>query len=339
MAFLDNSGDIILDAVLTDLGRKRMAEGDFRITQFALGDDEIDYSLYDANHPSGSAYFDLEILQTPVFEAFTRGNANINYGLLTFDGNADILYLPSMAINESTLTSAKRLYNNVIYLAVNQQTRDALVDAAAIGNTEQVVLEGGNEHVLFETGLNTANNDPAGTAKNRTDYIVNTGLLDSTMTLTADARFLSAVYAVEEGSTFSYPAGASAFNVTINLKGQPTPPTAGATGVVGRRVYTIPTISNLVEDQDVGGTTQATDISSINGPRGVATAMGFSVSPELRRDKNSAAPAKFSLHGKISQDLFGDSKTYDYIDTVIYLNGNTSGANIQTIIRIIRQAS
>ena len=64
MAFLDNSGDIILDAVLTDLGRKRMAEGDFRITQFALGDDEIDYSLYDANHPSGSAYFDLEEIVT-----------------------------------------------------------------------------------------------------------------------------------------------------------------------------------------------------------------------------------------------------------------------------------
>ena len=71
MAFLDNSGDIILDAVLTDLGRKRLAEGNFRITQFALGDDEVDYGLYDKDHPSGSAYYDLEILQTPVFEAFT----------------------------------------------------------------------------------------------------------------------------------------------------------------------------------------------------------------------------------------------------------------------------
>ena len=49
MAFLDNSGDIVLDAVLTDLGRKRMAEGNFRITQFALGDDEIDYRIYNKN--------------------------------------------------------------------------------------------------------------------------------------------------------------------------------------------------------------------------------------------------------------------------------------------------
>jgi len=55
MAFLDNSGDIILDAVLTDVGRKRMAAGNFRITKFTLGDDEIDYSLYNKDHPSGSA--------------------------------------------------------------------------------------------------------------------------------------------------------------------------------------------------------------------------------------------------------------------------------------------
>ena len=52
MAFLDNSGDIILDAVLTDIGRRRMANGDFSITKFALGDDEINYGLYDKNHPS-----------------------------------------------------------------------------------------------------------------------------------------------------------------------------------------------------------------------------------------------------------------------------------------------
>ena len=80
MAFLDNSGDIILDAVLTDTGRKRLAAGDgsFRIAKFALADDEIDYNLYNLNHPSGSAYYDLNILQSPVLEAFTN-NALIFY--------------------------------------------------------------------------------------------------------------------------------------------------------------------------------------------------------------------------------------------------------------------
>ena len=94
MGFLDNSGDIILDAVLTDVGRKRMARGNFKITKFSVGDDEIDYGLYQKNHPSGSAYYDLEILQTPILEAFTQPNANINYGLVSY-ARQDLLYIPS----------------------------------------------------------------------------------------------------------------------------------------------------------------------------------------------------------------------------------------------------
>ena len=51
MGFLDNSGDIILDAVLTDLGRERLARGDgsFKISKFALADDEINYGSYNKN--------------------------------------------------------------------------------------------------------------------------------------------------------------------------------------------------------------------------------------------------------------------------------------------------
>ena len=50
MAFLDNSGDIILDAVLTELGRKRMADGDFNITQFAFGDDTPTWTVKYENY-------------------------------------------------------------------------------------------------------------------------------------------------------------------------------------------------------------------------------------------------------------------------------------------------
>ena len=74
MAFLDNSGDIILDAVLTDTGRMRLAKGDgsFKIVKFALGDDEINYELYDKNNASGSAYYDIEIIQSPILEALPQ---------------------------------------------------------------------------------------------------------------------------------------------------------------------------------------------------------------------------------------------------------------------------
>ena len=98
MAFLDNSGDILLDAVLTDTGRMRMARGDFKIVKFALGDDEINYGLFEANHTSGSAYQDLKILQTPVFEAFTNNTSVMKSKLMTI-GRTNILYLPKILIN------------------------------------------------------------------------------------------------------------------------------------------------------------------------------------------------------------------------------------------------
>ena len=85
MAFLDNSGDIILDAVLTDTGRMRLARGDgsFKIAKFAFADDEIDYGNYNKNHSSGSAYFDLEIMQTPVLEAFTNNTSSMKSKLIS----------------------------------------------------------------------------------------------------------------------------------------------------------------------------------------------------------------------------------------------------------------
>ena len=71
MAFLDNSGDIIVDAVLTSVGRNLLASGRANplITKFGLSDTEIDYSLYNVNNTSGSAYYDINIYTLPVFEA------------------------------------------------------------------------------------------------------------------------------------------------------------------------------------------------------------------------------------------------------------------------------
>jgi len=106
MAFLDNSGDIILDAVLTDTGRMRLATGNFDIAYYGFGDDEINYALYrNANHssgahPSGSAYYDLDILQTPILEAFTDNAANLKSRLVTYTGVTH-LNLPILKLNES----------------------------------------------------------------------------------------------------------------------------------------------------------------------------------------------------------------------------------------------
>jgi len=124
MGFLDNSGDIILDVVLTDHGRMLLAKGDgsFQITKFALSDEEIDYSLYDKNHPSGSAYYDLEILQAPILEAFTNNGSTMKTRLQTYT-NMELLFLPVLRLNERVSIN-KRASNGAYMIPVNAETED-----------------------------------------------------------------------------------------------------------------------------------------------------------------------------------------------------------------------
>jgi hypothetical protein len=127
MGFLKNDGDIILDAVLTDTGRMRLAKGDgtFKISKFAFGDDEIDYGLYNKNHPSGSAYYDLTILQTPVLEAFTNNTSTMNSKLISI-AQKDILYLPVIQLNLIDGSTQKN-GNGAFTVVVDNTTVDNLV--------------------------------------------------------------------------------------------------------------------------------------------------------------------------------------------------------------------
>jgi hypothetical protein len=124
MGFLDNSGDIILDVVLTDHGRMLLAKGDgsFQITKFALSDEEVDYSLYDKLHASGSAYYDLEILQTPVLEAFTNNGSTMKTRLQTYT-NMELLFLPVLRLNEKVNIN-KRAANGAFMIPANAETED-----------------------------------------------------------------------------------------------------------------------------------------------------------------------------------------------------------------------
>ena len=84
MGYLNNSV-ITVDAILTTKGRQLMAknDGSFKITQFALSDDEIDYTLYNPNHPSGSAYYGEAITSMPLLEAFPLETQIMKYKLVT----------------------------------------------------------------------------------------------------------------------------------------------------------------------------------------------------------------------------------------------------------------
>jgi hypothetical protein len=114
MGYLNNQV-VTVDAILTKKGRELLAknDGSFRITQFALSDDEIDYTLYNPTHPSGSSFYGEAIENMPLLEAFPietqimkyklatlpRGTAklpvlDLGYGAITIQQGASITVTP-----------------------------------------------------------------------------------------------------------------------------------------------------------------------------------------------------------------------------------------------------
>ena len=105
MAYLDNT-EITVDAILTKKGRQKLASGQsLNISKFALGDDEIDYTLYEPAHPKGSAYCDSAIRAIPVTEASPDETQILRYKLVTLPkGTTQIpivrLGVPSIGVNQ-----------------------------------------------------------------------------------------------------------------------------------------------------------------------------------------------------------------------------------------------
>ena len=170
MGFLDNSGDIILDAVLTDHGRKLLAKGDgsFQITKFALADDEINYTLYNGTHASGSAYYDVEILQTPVLEAFTDNAGSVKSKLISY-GSMNLLYLPVIKINQLA-TNIKMHSSGTFMIAVDAETEGSTNNANAYaigynaGNPVAGVIFGeslgGDNYIRLDQGIDSSEVTP-----------------------------------------------------------------------------------------------------------------------------------------------------------------------------------
>ena len=163
MSFQDNSGDIIFDVVLTDEGRKRLARGNFRITQFALGDDEINYELYDSGDTNNE---DTEILQTPILEAFTNNMSSMNSKLVTY-ASADKLYLTVLKLSEVTTITQKHnsLRNFIVAVdGASEDNNEATTATTAIGIDSSGQVKGilfgrsvakGVNHIRVDSGLDT----------------------------------------------------------------------------------------------------------------------------------------------------------------------------------------
>jgi len=110
MGFLNNSV-VTVDAVLTKKGRELLARGDgsFKITQFALADDEIDYTLYNPQHPSGSAFYGQAIESMPLLEAFPDETQIMKYKLTTLPRGTSKLPLLEAGYNSIRLKQGAAL--------------------------------------------------------------------------------------------------------------------------------------------------------------------------------------------------------------------------------------
>jgi|15BtaG_2_1085339.scaffolds.fasta_scaffold00080_31 hypothetical protein len=311
MAFLDNSGDIILDAVLTDTGRMRLARGDgsFKIAKFAFADDEVDYSNYDKNHASGSAYYDLEILQTPVLEAFTNNASSMKTKLLSIS-RTNLLYLPVLELN--TLNAGNAKYGgNYFGVAVDSDTEkyvgggdtaasitgQSLGDGWIMGST----LDGGTS-VRLDQGLDT-------TAISA-DNVLDADLVETQYIVEMDNRLGSLVSSTGTGAAVSFVDDDSIATYYLSLG----------------------TDNQFVRSNSAGSAASATE--TIAGPRG--TTLRFKINASI--DLNSST-FLFTELGSEFTITSGTTVNYYYIDTTIRVTGATTGYRIDIPIRYTKYKS
>ena len=328
MAFLDNSGTIILDAILTDIGRKRMAQGKFRISKFTLGDDEMDYTLVDVDNAD---YDKLETLSE--FEALNQDNAVVNYGLRNYLSD-DILYVPQIKINEKKNSFVKKYTSEstYYYLSVNDETTDKL--KSLLGSTEYF-LENyrlDRNKLVFESGIDDEKIPRNEIARER--YILNYNLLDRYFIISCDNRFVEKLLVVKSDKSF-YENDAGN-NLYFNFQNLQEVPHVSLNKVLQNfNSYMAVGIDNMIINH---GTGKDTSHSAITGPRGTICAMNLKLKDELTVNTNSNSDFRYSKFGKTDQILFGGSDKFDHIDTTIYIRGVSSSARLLIPVRILRYA-
>ena len=315
MAFLDNSGDIILDAVLTDTGRFRLAKGDgsFKIAKFALGDDEINYTQYDKNNASGSAYYDLTIMQTPVLEAFTNNASSMISKLVTMSRN-NLMYLPIIKLdqedpNNQTAGVSAGFSTNFFYVAVDQDTEDEVDKGGTWGGG---VISGQTLSqapcILLEQGLDTMEIPP---------------------NVALDPDLVEDQYILEIDNRFGKPARKSG---TISIA---SPSFIDDDNIASYYFSLSQTPGYVADDWPLkiqNKSSQNIAAKRIRGPRGtqfyfkIASSIDLATSTYLFEKLGSTTPLNFG----------GGSKDYYFIDSNVRIIGGTTGYTLDIPIRFIK---
>ena len=180
MSYL-SSTSVVVDAILTKKGRELLARnnGSFQITQFSLADDEIDYTLYNPNHPSGSAFYGEAIEAMPILQAYPNDTEIMRYKLITLPrGTAKI---PVLDLGYTSITIKQGAS-----LAITPQTLNYLGATSTFEQSGYTATIGDVRTMASFNGVGI--NTPEATSLNSTTTIgtnVSKTVIGTTINLTA----------------------------------------------------------------------------------------------------------------------------------------------------------
>jgi hypothetical protein len=180
MSYL-SSTSVVVDAILTKKGRELLArnDGSFRITQFSLSDDEIDYTLYNPNHPSGSAFYGEAIEAMPILQAYPNDQEIMKYKLVTLPRGTAKLPVIDIGYNSISLRQGASL-------SITPQTLNYLGATSTYEQSGYVATIGDVRTMSAFNGLGV--NTPEATSLNTTTTIgtnVSKTVIGTTINLSA----------------------------------------------------------------------------------------------------------------------------------------------------------
>jgi len=313
MGFLDNSGDIILDAVLTDHGRKVLAKGDgsFQITKFALGDEEIDYSLYDTSNTNGSAYYDLEILQTPILEAFTDNAVSMKSKLVTYE-SLELLYLPVIKLNEiiDGSTTARHSSGSFIVavdgLTENDNGSTSTQNGIGYDSTGTAIAG-----ILFGQTTSTG-------GRIRLDQGLDTNAITPAQTLSAD--MVEESYTIQIDNRLGNIRTVAGGNVSLDYIDDDN-----------IAYYTVTSEDGVITNNPNTDSNGAGQV--IEGPRG--TILQFKIGSSLSLQTSTYLFTQLGSTSRLDNRAGSSSEVY-HIDTLVRVTGMNTGYTIDVPVRFVK---
>lgn len=355
MAFLKTSDSIIIRATLTEKGKKLLARGRFKVAKFALGDDEIDYSLYNPRN-NGLSGYNPALLLSKHIEASKDNLKNLQFGLDSYDsgtlyltldqlndlGNrpahAFLEYLPVLALNNQHeyLSYPPTTREDRYYLSINDETNkiitDALPDFKFLKANDYESTK-----IIVESGIMERTAEMQAFKEDREEYLVKKFLLDQDFLIYADNRFVSGIVGILDTSKFeNYKSGEK---IILFNTSDPLPAISIESEFEYYATYMAKSIPNHVFKYPWTVARIGAE-SALKGPRGTIIAINPVIDNILKTNSTGERDSRFIEFGTQESILFSEMPTrkFDYIDTTIYMVGATTNARLQIPIRIIRYA-